>query len=343
MKPRSHTEPAVPPPADDATGEALIFGCILDGKGGARDATWEQARAWSPGDNDEVLWLHVDRTVPGMAEWLAREFQIAPATIEVLVSNETRPRGFAEHGHLITVLRGINFNPGAEPCDMIAMQMWSDGKRVITLRRRRLQTPHDVHDWLTAGNGPTNAGSLIAMLAKRLVSKMNPSIVDMNDRIDRLEETIHDDDAFDAMLAEIGDIRRECLSMKRFMSPQHEALEQILANAPSWFSQHDRHIIREAIDRLRRYLEDLDVSKESAIVLQDDINNRAASQSSRTMYMLSIVAAIFLPLGFLTGLLGINVGGMPGVHDDHAFWITVIALGTVFLFQLLLFRKLKWL
>ena len=64
---------------------------------------------------------------------------------------------------------------------------------------------------------------------------------------------------------------------------------------------------------------------------------------NKTMYMLSIVAAVFLPLSFLTGLLGINVGGMPGVGSGSAFWVTVVLLGLLMGVQFLVFRKLKWL
>ena len=47
---------------------------------------------------------------------------------------------------------------------------------------------------------------------------------------------------------------------------------------------------------------------------------------------LGVVATVFLPLGFLTGLLGINVAGVPGSHDPEAFWMVcglliILALG----------------
>ena len=105
----------------------------------------------------------------------------------------------------------------------------------------------------------------------------------------------------------------------------------------------NRRDIRETIDRLRRYIEDLTVSQESAIVLQDEINSREAAKANRTIYMLSIVAAIFLPLTFVTGLLGINVGGIPGADSARGFSVTVGALAAVLVVQIIVFRKLKWL
>jgi zinc transporter len=78
-------------------------------------------------------------------------------------------------------------------------------------------------------------------------------------------------------------------------------------------------------------------------VLQDDLNNRAAAQTNKTSYLLSIVAAIFLPLGFITGLLGMNVGGMPGVNAHDGFWIACAAMAVLVAVQLFVFRKLRWL
>ncbi|MGD9812279.1 MAG: zinc transporter ZntB [Sphingobium sp.] len=335
------------PRPDDAAlhasvSSALIFARALDGAGGARVVGWEELSDWPSAGGDATLWVHLDRTTPGIDTWLSRRLAVSGTTLEQLISNDTRPRAFREDDALVTILRGINLNPGDEPEDMIAMQIWADASRVVTLRRRRLQTPQDVKDDLDAGRGPHSAGELVAGLIEKLAAKMNNSIVAMNDRIDRLEDMPASADTA-RMLDEIGDIRRQCLALQRFMSPQHDALQQICGDPPPWLDRDNVRHIRETMERLRRYLDDLNVSKESAIVLQDDLNNRAAAQSNKTMYLLSIVAAIFLPLSFVTGLLGINVGGMPGVESQDAFWITVGALAALMALQIWIFRKIKWL
>jgi zinc transporter len=100
--------------------------------------------------------------------------------------------------------------------------------------------------------------------------------------------------------------------------------------------------MRESADKLQRYVEDLDAARDRAVVLRDEIANRLSVQMNRTLYALSIVAGVFLPLGFLTGLLGINVGGMPGVEYDYAFWIACLLMVLVFIGEVALFRRLKW-
>lgn len=318
----------------------LIFGRVLDGQGGARPVSWEEARAWRPGRPGETLWVHLCRNRPGVQEWLGEDLCLTEPTVELLTSEDTRPRAFREGNALVATLRGINFNPGAEPEDMVSMQVWCDGRRLVTLRRRPLQSPRSVMIHLDKGEGPADAGALITQLVEHMIARMNRSIIDMNEVIDRMEEDDNDDDA-EAMLDKIAAIRRNCLGLKRHMAPQHEALERISREAPEWFEAHDRREIAETIDRLRRYLDDLDISKESAVVLQDDLRVRAVARSDRTSYLLTIVASIFLPLTFVTGLLGINVGGIPGAQDPTAFWTVVVLCVAILGVQLAMFWKWK--
>ena len=319
----------------------LLFGRVLDGKGGARAIGWDEARDWRPDAAGELLWVHMCRTVPGVQAWLMNTLGIPEPTAELLTSDATRPRAFREGEALVATLRGINFNPGAEPEDMVSMQVWCDGQRLVTLRRVALQTPRDTRAELDEGRGPVDAGSLITSLTEHLIGRMGPVILDLDEAIDCLEaqETCNADQA---MLTEISRVRRECLALKRYMSPQHEALEAISRGAPEWFEDHDRREIAESIDRLRRYLEDLDISKESALVLQDDVRANLLERSARTQYLLTIVAAIFLPRTFLTGLLGINVAGIPDAENPYAFWEVVGICAAIAAAQLVLFKRLRW-
>lgn len=326
---------------DDADGP-LLFGRVLDGEGGVRTVGWEEVQRWEPAAPGEIMWVHLCRNRPGVTEWLRDGLKLPEPTWELLVSDRTRPRAFREGGTLVATLRGINFNPGAVPEDMISMQLWCDGARLVTLRRHPMQTPRRVLKAIDEGIGPRDCGAIVTELAESLVTRMNAAIVDMNDLIDDLEAADLEDDT-DAILERITSIRRNCLALKRHMGPQHVALEAISREAPAWFEDHDRREIAETIDRLRRYLDDIDISKESAMVMQDELRARALAANERATYMLTIVAGIFLPLGFLTGLFGINVGGMPGMTDPDAFWWVVGGCVGIMFGLYFLFRKLRWL
>lgn len=331
---------ASPPPS--ATECPLIFGRVLDGEGRARAIEWDEAQGWTPSHGEEVLWLHLDRSCPELEAWLRFKLHLTEPTAEMLVSDQSRPRAFREGDALVATLRDLNFNPGAEPEDMIAMQLWSDGQRILTLRRSPQQSPNEVRDMLDRGLGPRDAGAMITQIAELMIDHLGGAVVEINATIDRLEEPC-DDDKMDERGREIAVIRRECLALQRHLSPQHEALEQISRDAPGWFEPHDRREIAESIARLRRHLDDIEISKESAVVLQDELRIRAQAISQDATYKLGVIGGVFLPLTFFTGLLGSNVAGIPGAEHPLAFWGVVGACVVLTLGILAIFKSRRWL
>jgi zinc transporter len=94
-------------------------------------------------------------------------------------------------------------------------------------------------------------------------------------------------------------------------------------------------------DREARHVEDLENLRERTAIIQDEIMTRLSEQVNRTMYILSVVAAIFLPVGFLTGLLGVNLGGIPGRDWEWAFWIVCAFFAIIAVTEVWLFRRWK--
>jgi zinc transporter len=137
-------------------------------------------------------------------------------------------------------------------------------------------------------------------------------------------------------------LRREILKLRRYLSPQRDALARLQTANVAWFGNDDRMRIREAHDKVMRYLEDLDSAKDRASVTHEALSNQLAEQMNSRMYILSLVAALFLPLGFLTGLLGINVGGIPLAEDPDGFLEIVIILVVLVAIQVYIFMRKKW-
>jgi len=100
--------------------------------------------------------------------------------------------------------------------------------------------------------------------------------------------------------------------------------------------------LREVADHITRYVEDLDSAKDRAAVCQEELENRIGAQMNKTLYILSIITAIFLPLGLITGLLGINVGGIPGSENPFAFAFVCLLLLAIVVGQVLIFRRIRW-
>ncbi len=321
--------------------DGLLFACVLTGKGGANFLGWNDIDKWTEADGP--LWVHLDNKHPNVAAWLKERSGLTLPTAEALLAEETRPRVFRGKRGLVAILRGINLNKDADEEDMVAMRLWSEGKKVITLRHERLHTPRDILEQLIElGSGPKTAAELFERLISRVNDPISETILALEEQLDDLESEL-DNSKATAQRRQLSNIRQKAVLLRRYIAPQREALGTLVSEPPEWLDETLRPHLRETSDRLMRYLEELDAVRERAMVVKDDIANQLSEASNKTLYVLAIISAIFLPLAFLTGLLGINIGGMPGVENKYAFWIFSAFMLVCLAIELYVFRKLKWL
>ena len=317
----------------------LIHTYILDGKGGGRAIDREEISSWTP--EMGVLWLHFDYSAPETRDWILKESGLDEVSSEALLSEETRPRTTVIDDASLLALRGVNMNPGSSPEDMVSIRVWFNRDRIISTRKRRLLSVTDIVDSIKKQKGPKTSGEFIVELADRMTSRMEGTIEEIEDRVAQLEEIIVEGGSH-AIRRELSAIRRETIMLRRYLAPQREAILKLHSERLEWMDQNDQMRLREVTDQVIRYIEDLDSARDRASVTQEELVNRLSEQMNARMYVLSVIAAIFLPLGFLTGLLGINVGGIPGTDSDVAFLIFVAFLIVVTALQYWIFKKKKW-
>jgi zinc transporter len=320
------------------TSAVPMWALLLDGSGGARPLSTADVAGWTPGDG--VLWLHLDITVPESLSYI-EGLHLDPIVAEALSAGETRPRCDPVDDGLNVALRGVNTNPGAEPEDMVALRIWIDGQRIVTTRRRRVLSAFDIRGDLEAGHGPRDSSDFLFQLADKLIERMQAVIDASEERVGQLEEQVLTASSR-AFATDLADLRRETVALRRYLAPQREALGRMISARMPWLNEADRSQLREVNDQLTRYIEDLDAVRERSAVLQQELSARLQDELNGRMYVLSIVAAIFLPLGFLTGLLGVNIGGMPGVESKEAFLVFSAALVAVVVIQIVWFKRKGW-
>ncbi len=320
--------------------DGLVFAYRLDGNGGGTEIAWEEVRAWKPGD--DPVWAHLDYASLQTQEWLMGDSGLDAVVAEALLEEETRPRCVAAHGGLMLILRGVNLNPGADPEDMVSIRLWIEQGRVVSLRHRRVMAVQDLRQELVSGDGPANAGDFLVELVGKLMDRMGPVLAEIDDTVDGLEDEVLTAENY-PLRAKIGALRRLAIAMRRYLAPQRDVLSRLQGEKVGWLTDLQRNRLREIGDRVIRYVEDLDSARDRAAVTQDELNSRLSEQMNKTMYVLAIVAAIFMPLGLLTGLLGINVGGIPGTENPWAFLTVCVLLLGIAILQSLLFRRMRWL
>lgn len=319
--------------------DGLVHAFLLDGEGGGRRLDWSGVRQWTP--DQGILWVHLDYTVETACDWLLNDSELEAVTIDALLSQETRPRSLTRHNSTLISLRGVNLNPGSEPEDMVSIRIWCDANRIISTRKRKLLSISDlVHD-LEEGVGPKNAGDFVVEVTSRLTTRMSGVVEALEERLATLEEQVIGN-MEEQLRNELADIRRQTIMLRRYLSPQRDAMSKLTNDQAAWLQSDDRLRLREISDQLLRCIEDLDSIKDRAAITHEELVSQHAEQLNSRMYVLSIVAALFLPLGFFTGLLGVNVGGIPGAESRWGFPVFIALLLIIVVFQIVYFKKNKW-
>jgi zinc transporter len=320
--------------------DGLICAFLRSPGGDWREIGWDEIVDWRP-DNG-LLWLHLDRSGERAKTYLRKESGLDTLVHENLLAEETRPRAIEISGNLLINLRGVNLNPGANPEDMVSVRVWIEPNRIISSRHRPLMAVNDIREQIARGRGPKKEGDFLIMLADRLVSRMSPVLEELDEAEDDLEDQMVTGGR-EEIRTKLAEVRRQAIGLRRYLSPQREALSRVHGEPLEWLDARQRARLREISDRIIRYVEDLDAIRERAAIIQDEVANRVAEQINTNMYRLAIVATVMLPLGLLTGLLGINVDGMPGSKDTPwAFGIVTGLLFVLILLELVVMRKLKW-
>lgn len=329
-------------PTTSTSESGLASALLLDGKGGARRLDWAGVDAWTPADGP--LWLHLDYSAPDAASWLQQKSGIDPVILEALLDTDPRPRTLPQpDDQLLLIVRGINHNLSSDPEDMISIRVWIEPNRILTLRHRSSRSLESLANDTVKGKGPRNVGEVTSQLVDRIVDHVVTRVDRLHDQIATSEDQILSEKRGGDLRAYLADHRRRAIGLRRFLGPQRDALSKLTAIQVPWLTDRHRAEITETTDRMMRAIEELDAARERAAVTQEELSSKMGELTNQRLYILSIITAVFLPLGFVCSLLGVNVGGVPLQTKEWAFWalLGVFAVGVAI--QFYIFRKRGWL
>ena len=267
----------------------------------------------------------LDRNTDDIETFLSENALVPDVLLTPLLMEDTRPRCEAINEGVLLNLRGMNLNPGAEVGEMLSARIWITDKFVVILHAHKIMALADIIQNFKDGHGPASIGDFIVRFADGLTERMKPEVQQIEEQIDTLEGQLDNDgtSSIDSghLRNDLAQLRPVIAALKRFISPQKDALARLSTLPAPWLTDVNRINLRHTVDIITRLVEDLETLRERSALIKDAIQQKMSDAIAHSMNWLSAVAFVFLPLGFLTGLLGINVGGMPGTNSNMAFAI----------------------
>lgn len=296
-----------------------VFAWQLDGQGSVKPIDSDAII-----DSEHPCWLHLNYTNRDSAQWLATTHLLPNYVRDALGGESLRPRvSRVGEGTLIT-LRCINGSTDERPDQLVAMRLYMDERLIVSTRQRQVLALDDVVNDLNEGTGPTDCGSWLVDVCDALTDHASEFIEQLHDKIIDLEDNLLDQQipprGFLALL------RKQLIVMRRYMAPQRDVYARLGSERLSWMSDDNRQRMKDISDRLGRGLDEIDACIARTAVLTDEIAQVMQEAMGRRTYTMSLMAMVFLPSTFLTGLFGVNLGGIPGGGWHFGFSLFCIML-----------------
>lgn len=313
-----------------------IFICQLNGRGGKRDVTMETLPV-----NKNPCWVHLDYHSKQSAEWIDSSPMFPDFVKERLKDRDTTPRCIRFDDGILVVLRGVNITPNTLPDPVITLRFYITSDLIISTRHHLVDSIMDIWTDLTKGIGPLDAADWLIDVSDTITDYATIAIDSLQARVISLERKVISRQQID--YRELGDVRQQVVVLRRYLSPQRSIFTKLSTERVSWIDENDRQHIHDVSLRLNHCIEDLDSCFARLTGVLSQANALLTEITNRRLYIMALITMIFMPITFLTSLLGVNLGGVPGNGSSWAFAVLVIIIVIISVISAIWFKRKKWL
>lgn len=303
----------------------LICGFAFDPEGRGQPIGLEAMVGRAPGEG--FVWLHFDLTDTGAEPWMRRHLGLPEAFHEALREGSRSTRIEDTEDHLVALLNDVAYEFSFDPDDIASLALVVRPGLALSVRRHPLRSVDRLREAVRQG---ARFGSPMALLNRLLADQgevLMRIVREASRRVDALEDRL-DRQLGGAQRRELGTLRRLLVRLQRLLAPEPGSLFRLLREPPAWIGPGDLDGLRQASEEFSLVLRDTAGLQERIKLLQEEIAAQVGEQTQRSLYTLTMVTVLALPIHIMTGLFGMNVGGIPLAEHAHGFaWLLGGALG----------------
>jgi len=265
-------------------------------------------------------WIDLDVADDEGRRWLASQSglddEITRRLLEPAPSTYWRRFGQGLHFHAHTAV------PGGDSSTVTTVDfgLWLEPGRIITVRQGKVPALDRAKEACSKGVGPSNPWALIAFVLSEGLSRLEQLLHDLNATLDQLEDEVLTEEG-EPPIQRVAELQKRLVYARRSRIPLTNMLGFVSSQPGPTMDGALREELEGIANVVAQHHELLGLSIDRASALQGLIRDQLADSMNAATFRFTWVATVFLPLTFLTGLLGINVAGIPGDHDPGAFWL----------------------
>ncbi|RJX72890.1 magnesium transporter CorA [Vibrio sinensis] len=317
-------------------------------------------------DKTKTCWIDVDLSKPDDHHWLTSQSDLSEDLIAFLLRENFVNHRNLHDGSVLIALKVSGEQPTINSLGLVDLKIFIDANRIITIRYHPVMAIDKTYTYLESlKSDSTDTHSLVQedLIQKSLVQKTEKheaKVIDvfchiinnltdhiekvtftMSDQIAVLEDQYFDTgETFDASL--LLKLRGDICKTRRILTVLKNTLFIRIEEPTLLTNGEDKTILVRASSHVKLHLDNLDDLLSRIDMLQNLDDSKLSEAMSESSFNLTIVATVFLPLTFVSGLLGMNVGGIPDTHNPWGFWgITSAMILLAISLWVYLYRRLR--
>ncbi|HEY5892373.1 MAG TPA: CorA family divalent cation transporter [Chthoniobacterales bacterium] len=319
----------------DTTG--LICGFRLQPDEPAQLLTWETV-AKDRDALDGPVWLHFNLADTRAQKWIQSWERLPEVARGRFLDDDSHIRLQVVERGAVGVLGDVLYEFNADPERLGTLRIYVDEGLLITGRVHPLKAIDQLRQEMRGGEPIGTTVELVAHLVEDLADMFSHVVEEQGEIVDDIEDGILKEH-WHLQSGELGRLRRLFARLRRHVGASRHVLSQLLYFPAAWRGGREQGQLQVAVERLEGVVQDFESIQERARLLQEEIATQRGESTSRNLYVLSILTAILLPITLITGIFGMNVGGLPWVASPNGFgWVMFVMMLT----GLVTFGVLMW-
>jgi len=276
-------------------------------------------------NSSEFVWLHLSLSNAAAERWLHEKLNLSESFFESLRENTGSTRLELEGDALIASVHDVLFNTSFDSANISTVTIWMEPRLVVSARLRPLRSVDRLRASLKAGQPLRSSAELLAQLLREQAQVLVDIVRQSTARVDSVEDRLLAN-RVSVSRSELSTQRRSLVRLQRLLAPEPAALFRLLNRPPEWLSEEDVRDLQQAAEEFSAAVTDSAALTERLKLLQEELTAKVEEQTNHTLFILTLVTVLALPINLVAGLLGMNVGGIPLSQHSHGFALVVSAL-----------------
>ena len=289
--------------------------------------------------NGKEYWIHFEKPSKNLQLQLSKKLSIPKSVRSILFAEEVRSRCIKIEGGYILIIHGVQPSTMEENSDFPTLRFWVTKNGILSISTGKIQSVYNLHSMLREMSDPEpNYIDCLTHLLENIIFYLEESLYQLDEKLNKVESNF---EYTEEATLNIMPIRQDIIYLRRYIFPQRDALINF-SNKFDLASDNTKIFLKELSDGMQKQVEAIEMLRERAIIIQDNITNQIGEIANRRMYLLTIIMLIFTPAFFIVSLFSMYLP-IPGMNSRITWWAVDFTIVIVSYGLYKLFKIKKWL